>query len=200
MSLKDDLFNELNREAQTIAQLTTRFGVTRNSVVVHLKELESSGLVTRVALNREGRVGKPATLYAATAGNEDRNSLAYRSFSEMLVRALGKQFSSQQRQKFYERMGRAEGKAIDFSDHKSLKDRLAATQSFADEMGAATSLEHCDSKYILRSFTCPIAALVRIEPCACVALAALFEQLTGRPTREACLRGEKLVCQFEIEK
>ncbi|MEM7226680.1 MAG: helix-turn-helix domain-containing protein [Pseudomonadota bacterium] len=200
MPLKDEIFEVLSKQGQTVAQLAERFGVTRNSIVVQLGRLESAGLVTRSTLHREGQVGKPAILYEAAAGHEDRNSSAYRAWSEMQARALGSFLRPDRRRKLYRQMGEAEGRAIDFSGLKSLEERLAATQAFADDLGAATSLEEGADSYMLRSFTCPIAAVVRIEPCACASLAALFEQLTGRPTRDRCLRGDKLVCQFEIEK
>ena len=200
MSLRDDIFNELSRRPRTIAELTDLFGVTRNSVVVQLKQLESAGLVAREASRRGGQVGKPATVYAATSGHEDRSSTAYRAFSEMLVRALGEQLNPAQREKFFHKMGSREGQAMAAPGEGSLRERLAEMQAFADRMGAATTLEETDAHYVLRSFTCPIAALVRIEPCACTTLAALFQEMTGRPTKEACRREGKLICQFEIEK
>lgn len=200
MSLKDELFQALSREAQTVSQLTKRFDVTRNAVVVHLRQLESAGLVTRSSAPRAGKVGKPAAVYVAKAGTEDRNSLAYRALAVMLARSVRDWLDDGDRDRFYRQMGRREGAAEEVSRLDGLEARLKAVQAFADGLGAATSLEWTETRVILRSYTCPIGSVVRVEPCACKALAAMFEEMTGHPTTETCRRGAKLVCQFEFER
>ena len=199
MSLKDDIFQLLSREPQTVSQLTERFGVTRNAVVVHLNQLESAGLVSRKSPTRAGRVGKPAAVYVASDGTEDQNSLAYRALAVMLAGSVRERLDDSERDGFYRQMGRSAGERQAVSKDGSLEERLEAVQALADSLGAATSLERGETAVILRSYTCPIASVVRVEPCACKALAAMFEEMTGVPTTEACKRNGKLICQFEFE-
>lgn len=200
VSLKDQIFEALSRQKMSIADLTSMFMVTRNTVVVHLRQLEASGLVSRMPAERRGTVGKPTTLYAAAGGNEDRNSSAYPPFAEMQARGLASILTEEQRVEFYKQIGEAKAKAVGLSDDLKFSERLTRAQKFADDLGAALSVEETEDHFVLSSFTCPIASVVRAEPCACHALAQIFEVLTGRPTKQCCRKDDKLVCRFEIAK
>ena len=199
-SLKDQLFEILSREKKSIAELTDMFGVTRNTVVVHLRQLEASGLVERVAAPRTGNVGKPTMLYRATSGSEDRNSKAYPTFAEMQAKGLASVMSEKQRVKFYKQIGADKAKNVQVPDDLDFKARIILAQDFANDLGAALTIDETEDTFVLSSFTCPVATVVRTEPCACHALAEIFERLTGHSTKQCCQRGDKLVCRFEIEK
>ena len=199
MSLNDKILELLNREELTVARLAEEFGVTRNAIVVQLAKLESAGLVERTEPGRVGHVGKPPSVYKATPGNEDRNSHAYQPFSELLSRSMAGRLKRSQRLLLYRDIGEAMAAEIDPSNLDTLDARVAAVRRVADGLGAATQLEKRDKTYIIRSYTCPIASVVRNDPCACASLEAFFSKVTGCPVREVCSRDGKLVCQFEID-
>ncbi len=200
MSLKDDIFNALSRESLSVSDLCQRFDVTRNAVVVQINQLVSAGLVAPSSARREGKVGKPATIFTAVAGHEDRGSHAYRHLSVMLVRALERSLGKKERKAFYRSMGRDEAKALPQAANETEEERVARAKAFADEMGGATEIEVMEDAYVLRSFTCPIGSVVRVDTCGCLLMASVFETLTELPTKVRCLRGERLVCQFEMRR
>jgi len=53
---------------------------------------------------------------------------------------------------------------------------------------------------LVRNYSCPVASAVRTEPCVCRALAAFFCEATGQPAVEQCLRGERLICQYLVQR
>lgn len=200
LPLKDQIFDLLNRSNMSIAQLTEHFGVTRNAVAVHLRNLEASGLIRRLPAERAGKVGKPTVLYAAALGTEDQNSRAYRAFAEMQTKGLTAVLNDKERRAFYKKMGKQESSNLEIRDDLRFSERLLIAQRYADNMGAATTIEETDDAFVLQSFTCPIGSIVRIEPCACHTLAEVFAKITGHPTKQACQHGEKLICRFKIAK
>jgi len=200
MPLKDEIFRALSRESLSIAELCKQFGVTRNAVVVQINQLLSAGLVAPSVAPRQGKVGKPATLYSAVAGNEDRRSTAYRTLSTMFASALGRRFNEQERAAFYRSMGEVEGQAMRLPNGASDEQRLAHAKEIADAMGANAEIHSRDDHVVLSSFTCPIASVVRAEPCGCDFMAALFENLTDMPTTSKCARKDRLVCRFELKR
>lgn len=198
--LREQIFDLLNRTTMSIAQLTKHFGVTRNAVVVHLQNLEASGLIRRLSAERAGKVGKPTTLYTAEPGNEDQNSRAYHSFAEMQAKGLSSILNDKERRAFYKKIGKQGSDSLVVRDDLDFAERLQLAQGYADDLGAATTIEETDDAFVLQSYTCPIASIVRIEPCACHTLAEIFTKLTGHRTKQACQHGEKLICRFEIAK
>ncbi len=200
MALKDEIFTALSREPLSIAELCQRFGVTRNAIVVQINQLTSAGLVEASDVPREGKVGKPAARYRALPGNEDRSSGAYRHLSLMLVKAIQRSMSEKEREEFYRAMGRAEAKAADSMAGLSERARVERVCAFVNQLGAAAEIEVREKSYVLKSFTCPIGSVVRIDDCGCLMMASLFEALSGLPTEVRCKRQERLVCQFKMKR
>ena len=67
-----------------------------------------------------------------------------------------------------------------------------------DELGGITRVEASGDRWTISSAGCPLADLVGRRPEACLALEALVAELTQLPVREACERGGRPACRFEL--
>ena len=79
---------------------------------------------------------------------------------------------------------------------KALRAALAAVE----RLGASTEVVEQPDGVVVRNYSCPVASAVRTESCVCRALAALFSEATGQPAVEQCLRGERLICQYLVQR
>lgn len=181
----------------TIPELLTRLNVTRNAVIVPLKQLEADGLVEGETLRGKG-VGKPAVRYSVVAGQEDITSRAYPTFAELTMQAMAEQLSQEQIGKLMRQVGQKMATHLDVNGQLSSTERLKAATDFMDTLGAETVVETRDGSSIVRSFSCPLGRAVRQEPCVCSVVAAFFADVTGSSVDEQCDRGEKLFCKFVI--
>lgn len=200
MSTRAEILSLLRRAPLTVAELARRLDVTRNAVIVPLRQLEADGLVEGQE-RRDKRVGKPAVEYRSVPGHEDETSLAYPTFAELLVEALPRHLSRDQIQEAMTRIGAklATQLANGNQSEASFSERLKAATDFADKMGAETVVEATEAGAVVRSYSCPLGRAVRQEPCVCSVIAAFFTDATGRRVVEQCDRGETLVCKFVIE-
>ena len=197
MSTRDDILSLLRREALTIPELLTRLNVTRNAVIVPLKQLEADGLVHGETLRGKG-VGKPAVRYSVVAGQEDITSRAYPTFAELTMQTMAEQLSRDQIRELMRQVGQKMATHLDVNGQSSSAERLKAATDFMDTLGAETVVETRDGRSIVRSFSCPLGRAVRQEPCVCSVVAAFFSDVTGSSVDEQCDRGEKLFCKFVI--
>ena len=199
MSTKDNILSYLRRERLTVAELAERLDVTRNAVIVQLRQLEADGLVAGQG-RKDKRVGKPAVEYSVVAGREDEASKAYPAFAELLVEALPSYLSRDQIQDLMDRVGNRMAAQLDRDGRSDFDERLKSATDFADSVGAETSVETIEGGAIIRSFSCPLGRAVRKEPCVCSTMASFFSKVTGAQVREQCTRGEKLYCEFAVQK
>lgn len=197
MSTRHKILTLLRREAMTVPELSRRLGVTRNAVIVPLRQLEADGLVEGVEL-REKRVGKPAVQYTAVAGREDEVSQAYPSFTELMMQALPEHLSREQIGELMQQVGRQMASEVEVDRGSDFAERLSAATRFVDGLGAETVVETTGNGAIVRSFSCPLGRAVRREPCVCSMIAAFLSEVTGVDVDEQCDRSEKLFCKFVI--
>ena len=74
---KKTILDLLRRQNLTVNELTERLGVTRNAIIIPLKQLEADGLVQ--GQTRRGKpAGKAATEYCGVPGTEDRASVGHK--------------------------------------------------------------------------------------------------------------------------
>jgi predicted ArsR family transcriptional regulator len=67
-------------------------------------------------------------------------------------------------------------------------------------LGGVAEVEDEEGKLVIRGFSCPLADAVRTHPATCHAAQGLVSELVGVPVREACDKGERPRCRFEIDK
>jgi predicted ArsR family transcriptional regulator len=77
---------------------------------------------------------------------------------------------------------------------------LRAALAAVGRLGASTEVVEQPSGVVVRNYSCPVASAVRTEPCVCGALAAFFSEATGQPAVEQCLRAERLICQYLVQR
>ncbi len=197
MSTKDEILSLLRREALTVTELSARLDVTRNAVIVPLRQLEADQLIEG-AERRDKRVGKPAVEYSAVAGREDVASQAYPPFAELLLQSLPEHLSRDEISHLMQQVGQKMANHLDSGAQAGFTERLKSATDFADSVGARTVVESTNGGAVIRSFSCPLGRAVRQESCVCGVIAAFFAEVTGAQVEEQCDRGEKLFCKFVV--
>lgn len=199
MSTRENILSLLRREAMTVPELAARLDVTRNAVIVPLRQLESDGLIEG-AKRHEKRVGKPAVEYSAVPGREDVSSLAYPPFAELMMQALPEHLSRDQVALLMQQVGHKMALQVQADEQLRFSDRLKLATDFVDDMGAETVVETTNEGAIVRSFSCPLGRAVRQEPCVCSMVAAFLEDVTGAQVEERCDRSGQLFCKFVLKE
>jgi predicted ArsR family transcriptional regulator len=70
----------------------------------------------------------------------------------------------------------------------------------ASAPGGAARIEKEETKLIIRSSSCPLAAAVSEHPEVCQLAEALMTEIVGVPVQERCDRDGPSQCRFEIKK
>ncbi|MEZ1314452.1 ArsR family transcriptional regulator [Pseudomonas fluorescens] len=200
MTTKNEILRLLQREPLTVVQLCAHLDVTRNAINVQLRQLEAEGAVRRAAVKQRGMLGKPPVVYEAAPGSEDIESSAYRLFLRGLLKVMQTRMDERQISELLDETGRhlarEAGIAMPQDFHSGLQSAMAA----ANSLGASTEAHSQEDGIMVRNYTCPLGGAVRDEPCVCRAMASFFSEATGQPAADQCLRGERLVCQYLIER
>jgi len=200
MTTKKQILVALRREHLSVADLCKRLGVTRNAVNVQIRQLQAEGLVRAVPIRRQGRLGKPTTVYEAAPLSEDISSSAYQPFLASLVEAVAGRLGPEVLADMLEGAGRQMARRAGLSNPESFDAGLRAAMTAADALGATTEAVWIQGNVMVRNYSCPVGTLARSEPCVCRAFAAFFAEATGCPVSEHCLRDERLICQYLIER
>lgn len=200
MTRKDEIFEILSHEALTVSELVERFGLTRGAIALHLKELEAADLIKRSLRQHSGSAGKPPSEYRANVGFEDRKSLAYPVVAPTMIEAIGESLDKNARTILYSKIGEKLASHVDVTNLNSMRERVKAATDVADSLGAATHTEDAVDGIIVRSYTCPIASMVRQDGACCVIIQEYFAHATGHPCVQECNVGDRVICNFRIFK
>ncbi len=65
-------------------------------------------------------------------------------------------------------------------------------------MGGLAELEERDEGFVIRGYSCPLAAVTPGHPEVCRMAETLISELASVPVREHCDRGAKPRCCFEV--
>jgi predicted ArsR family transcriptional regulator len=198
MTTRNEILTALRRRPLTVAEIGNLMGVTRNAVIVQLKQLEAAGLVRPTVTRREGGKGKPAMAYEATQGSEDVESTAYRPFLGALMAVLRSKLSGETLSDIMVATGERLAQEAGLDHPQTFEDGLKAAMAVADSLGAKTEAVPYEGGIMIQNFCCPVGSTAREDGCVCQALAAFFATATGRPTLEHCLRNDRLICQYHI--
>lgn len=192
--------NTLRLAPMTVAELCSTLGITRNAVNVQLKQLALLGLIRTVKTARSGTPGKPAVAYEAAPGSEDLHSKAYPTLLLSLLKTMQSNIGPDVLTQILEQTGRLMAQQADVSKPVSFDEGLRAAMLVADSIGATTEAIEQDGGIMVRNYSCPVGSLVREDPCLCQALAAFFSEATNCKVTEKCIREDRLICQYFIEK
>jgi predicted ArsR family transcriptional regulator len=196
---RDRILNAVRRDRLTVADICSRLKITRTAVNSHLQQLLASGLIQAVETRRSPGAGKPAVVYRSAEGSEDANSCAYRPFLLSLLSVLHERFDERAMGELLEETGRRLARSAGFRKPGDAQADLRAAMASADSLGASTELSSLEGGLLVRNFSCPLGAAVRLDDGVCRALTAFFSEATGKPAQTRCLRDGRLLCQYLIE-
>ena len=185
----------LRRASRTVDELARALGLTDNAVRAHLAALERDGLVHQRGVRRGG--GKPAYAYDLTAEAERLFPKAYGPVLRQLLDVLAERLGPAESEALLRAVGRrlAAGQAVPDGD---LRARLAVAVALLNDLGGLAELEDGDRAFVIRGYSCPLAAVTPDHPAVCKLAETLLAEVVGTPVRECCDRGERPRCRFEV--
>jgi predicted ArsR family transcriptional regulator len=186
----------LRRGASTVDELSAGLGVTDNAVRAHLQRLERDGVVSATGTRQGPGAGKPATTYRIAPEAEPSLSSAYAPVLTALLQTLAERTPPEELDALMRDVGRRLGPAQPKGG--SLEARVGAAAALISSLGSEIDVERTPDGYLLRGFACPLAAAVRAEPSACLAVEELVEAVVGVPVRERCDRSDGPRCRFQV--
>ena len=187
---------ELRRSARTVEELRQTLGITDNAVRAHLAVLERDGIVHQASTRPSGR--RPAVLYELTESAERNFSEAYLPVLTRLVESLSERMSTSELEILLRDVGERLAKEQP-SLTGTLRERAEGAASVLTGLGGLAEVEESDGTIAIRGYSCPLADAVRSHPATCQAARALVSELVGAEVKEACDKGARPRCRFEIE-
>jgi predicted ArsR family transcriptional regulator len=186
----------LRRGGRTVDELAAALALTDNAVRAHLATLERDGLVRQEGARRGA--GKPAYTYGLTPDAERTFPRAYEPVLRELLGALGEQLAPGEVESLLRATARrlAAGQAP--SAGGDARARAAAAVDVLNALGGLAELEEGAGGFVIRSYGCPLAAVVPGHPEVCRLAAALVGEVAGAATRECCVRDPAPRCCFEF--
>jgi predicted ArsR family transcriptional regulator len=183
----------------TTDELAEAVGLTDNAIRAHLATLERDGLVQSRGERRDGRVGKPATLYQISPDAEPLFSKAYLPLLTTLLGALGARLGAEELSGLLADVGSrlADGLTRPSGD---LASRAQAASTLLNQLGGLSSVEEVDpgARYLVQARGCPVGVAVKERPEVCEAIVTLLTELTGVSVRSCCARTGRPSCCFEV--
>ena len=188
----------LRRSGRTVEDLARALGLTDNGVRAHLAVLERDGIVRqRGSVRRGSGGGKPAYVYELTSEAEELFPKAYEPALGRLLGVLAERLGLEESEALLRSAGRrlVEGKTVPTG---STRVRLEAAAGVLNELGGLAELEEQDGTFVIRGYSCPLAAVTPDHPEACRLAEALVAEVAGVPVQEHCDRSERPRCCFEV--
>ena len=184
----------LRRTGRTVDELAEEFELTDNAVRAHLATLERDGLVAQQGVRRG--VGKPAYAYRLTPEAERLFPKPYGPVLAQLLGVLAERLDPAALDGVMRNTGHrlAAGRALD----GDLRERVTGAVELLDELGGLAELEEDDRGYLIRGWSCPLAAAVPGHPEVCRLAETLLADAIGAPVRECCERGDQPRCCFRV--
>jgi predicted ArsR family transcriptional regulator len=189
----------LRRSGRTVEGLAQVLGLTDNGVRAHLATLERDGIVQqRGTVSRGG--GKPAYIYELTPeAEEDLFPKAYRPVLRQILGVMSEQLGFEETEALLRAVGRrmANGRTVPAD---GLRARLEVAVVVLGELGGLAEFEEHDGAFVVRSYSCPLTAVVPEHPELCRLVETLLTEVVRAPVRERCDRGESPRCCFEVTR
>jgi len=189
----------LRRGGMTVEELAEALGLTDNAVRAHLATLERDGFVQPQGERRDGRVGKPATLYQVSPDAEPLFSKAYLPLLTTLLAALGERFTAKELSGLLADVGSRLAADVGHASG-DLSQRVQAASNLLNQLGGLSSVEEVEAgaRYVIQSSGCPVGVAVKERPEVCEAIVTLLSELTGASVRSCCARTGRPSCCFEV--
>ena len=181
----------------TVNELAEKLELTDNAVRAHLLSLERDGLVRQSGVQRGPR--KPHFSYELTPEAEHLFPKAYDVLLNQLITALKGRLSPAALEEVLREVGRSLAAGQDTDGRPAeLEVRVQRAMDVLKALGGAPSVEREGGRLLIRSTACPLAAAVAEHPEVCGLAETLVAEISGRPVREHCDRGEVPKCCFDL--
>lgn len=196
-STRGQVVTLLRRAGHTVEELAQALDLTNNGVRAHLATLERDGLVRQRSSVRRSGAGKPAYVYELTPEAEGLFPKAYEPILRRLLDVLSERMGPEESEALLRTVGHrlAEGQIVPEDDAHA---RIEAAVAVLNELGGLAELEERDGTFVIRGYSCPLAAVVPGHPEVCRMAETLITELAGVPIYEHCDRGERPRCCFEV--
>jgi predicted ArsR family transcriptional regulator len=197
-STRGQIVTLLRRSGRTVEELARALDLTNNGVRAHLAILERDGLVRqRGSVRRSSGGGKPAYVFELTEEAEELFPKAYAAVLGWLVDVLAERLGSEESEALLRSVGRRLAE-----EHSTRADgahaRLESAVEVLNELGGLVELEEHDGGFVIRGYSCPLAAVTPEHPEVCHMAEALVAEVAGMPVHERCDRSERPRCCFEV--
>jgi predicted ArsR family transcriptional regulator len=194
-STRGRILTLLRRKKSTVEELAGELTLTDNAVRAHLATLERDGFVRQQGARRGA--GKPAFEYELAPEAENLFPKSYGQVLNELLQALEERMSKDELEATLRTVGRRIAARWNIPPG-DLRVRLEAAIEVLNEMGGMAELERDNGTYVIRSYSCPLAAAVPAHREVCVLAETLLTELAGVPVHEHCECGERPQCRFTI--
>jgi predicted ArsR family transcriptional regulator len=187
----------LRDRSWTVDELASALGVTDNAVRAHLAVLERDEVVEHLGVRRTGAT-RPAHTYGVVAEAEALFSKAYVPLLGRTLEVLAERMGSRKLEALMQAVGRRLT-PLEVRRPPGRAARLAAAAEFLNELGGSAHVERVRAPSLIRSRSCPVAAVARTRPEVCTAIASLVGALVEAPAAPRCERERgRARCLFEI--
>jgi predicted ArsR family transcriptional regulator len=189
----------LRRGSMTVDELAEALGLTDNAIRAHLATLERDGLVQSMGERRDGRIGKPATIFAIRPEAETLFSKAYLPLLTSLLAALGERHTPRELADLLADVGSRLAAGVVHASG-DLSQRVQAASSLLNQLGGLSAVEEVEAgtRYTIRGCGCPLGVAVNERPEVCGVIVTLLSELTGANVRSCCTRSGRPSCCFDL--
>lgn len=196
VTTRGQIVAELRRSARTVEELRKTIGITDNAVRAHLSALERDGIVRQASTRPSGR--RPSVVYELTEAAERSFSKAYLPVLTRLVDSLSERMPADELEILLRDVGERLAREQP-SLSGTLRERAEAAAGVLTGLGGLAEVEETPNGLAIRGFSCPLADAVRAHPATCHAAQGLLSELIGVSVVEACDKGARPRCRFEIK-
>ena len=190
----------LRGAARTVNDLAEALALTDNAVRAQLTALERDGLVRKSGVRRGLR--KPHQEYELTPEAEHFFPKPYAPVLSELLAALKGRLPPETLDELVLEVGArlAAGRSTPAGAGRAtaLEQRVEAAVGMLGELGGLPQVERSGGGFVIRSASCPLAAVSSAHPEICQLGQALVAEVVGMPVRERCVRGPSPRCCFEV--
>jgi predicted ArsR family transcriptional regulator len=198
-STKGRIVSLLRGAARTVNDLAEALAVTDNAVRAQLTALERDGLVRKSGVRRGLR--KPHQEYELTPEAEHFFPKPYAPVLSELLAALKERLPSETLNELLREVGArlAAGRSTPAGGAAALEPRVEAAAALLGELGGLAQVERSNGGFVIRSVSCPLAAVSAAHPEVCQLGQALVAHVIGVAVQERCRRGPSPQCCFEVQ-
>jgi predicted ArsR family transcriptional regulator len=189
------VLSRLRYGAMTVEELARALRLTDNAVRNQLRKLQDANLVARVG-KRSG-ASKPSTLYAITLEGQIQFSTLYLPVLTQFLEVAEGRCSGVQLDSFMIDTGKALANRY-AKPSGSLKHRVTAATKLLKSFGGVAEVRTHDGAHIIRSRSCPLAALTSENAAACKVLEGLLGAYLTAHVTICCNLEDEPQCCFQV--